>query len=541
MMNALIINDTALLKSLEILLGDRGYSVQSFSHALNGYSYIEQGAPVDVLPGREQEKMTRLLKTSEWTGKGQRQASSPFIGMSKNRCIALFALGIILLFAGCATTREKEAFKEWKDMESRQYGAPDKGASRAQMVFQGEHSSLPDLLSYAAAHNPGIRSAFEKWKAALEKAPQERSLPDPRVTYSYYLREDDTQVEPMTQKFALSQEFMLFGKLNLMGQMALAKADMERWNYESKKQDLFFELKKHYFEYDYHLKSISIMEKNIEFMKEMERVARVQYVSGMTPYSAEIKAQLELGKMENDLNSMKDMIEPIVGQLNSFLNRSQDAPLPPPVVKEKISPPLSEREFIPLIQASSPMLKMLDAEKEMNQTSLALAKKGYYPDLMLGVEYMHTRDDSSAGMSDSTAEPYMFMASLNIPLWFGKYRAGIREAEAATRSSEQSKKQKENELLSELKMMLYKFRDAERKVGLYRDTLLPKARESLRVAQQAFTSGKADFMDLIEAERSLLDIDLSYEKAQTDQRVILAELEMLAGKEISVSETGSKD
>ena len=169
---------------------------------------------------------------------------------------------------------------------------------------------------------------------------------------------------------------------------------------------------------------------------------------------------------------------------------------------------------------------------------------GYIPDLMLGVEYMHTRDDPGAGMSsmsDSTEEPYMFMASVNIPLWFGKYRAGIREAEALSRSSEQAKKQKENELLSELKMMLYKFRDAERKVGLFRDTLLPKARESQRVAQQAFTSGKADFMDLIEAERSLLDIDLSYERAQTDQRVILAELEMLAGKELSGLRQGSKD
>jgi DNA-binding response OmpR family regulator len=50
MMNVVVIdNDTALLKSLEILLGDHGYSVQSFSIAQEGYSYIEQGAPVDVL------------------------------------------------------------------------------------------------------------------------------------------------------------------------------------------------------------------------------------------------------------------------------------------------------------------------------------------------------------------------------------------------------------------------------------------------------------------------------------------------------------
>ena len=43
MMNVVVIdNDAPLLKSLEILLGDRGYSVQSFSIAQEGYSYIER-------------------------------------------------------------------------------------------------------------------------------------------------------------------------------------------------------------------------------------------------------------------------------------------------------------------------------------------------------------------------------------------------------------------------------------------------------------------------------------------------------------------
>jgi len=155
--------------------------------------------------------MTQLLEISKRTGKERGNASFPLIDRGESRFMALFALGIVLLFSGCATTREKEAFREWKDMESRQYGAPDKDASQAQLVFQGDHSSLRDMLSYAEAHNPGVRAAFEKWKSALEKAPQDRSLPDPRVTYSYYLREDKTQIEPMTQKFALSQEFPLFG------------------------------------------------------------------------------------------------------------------------------------------------------------------------------------------------------------------------------------------------------------------------------------------------------------------------------------------
>ena len=84
-------------------------------------------------------------------------------------------------------------------------------------------------------------------------------------------------------------------------------------------------------------------------------------------------------------------------------------------------------------------------------------------------------------------------------------------------------------LTAELELVLYKRRDAESRTALYRDSLLPKAEQALNVAQQAFAAGRSDFLAVIDAHRALLEFQLAYERARTDQALYLAEIEKLAG------------
>ena len=91
-------------------------------------------------------------------------------------------------------------------------------------------------------------------------------------------------------------------------------------------------------------------------------------------------------------------------------------------------------------------------------------------------------------------------------------------------------------MLADLKLVLYNFHDAERKIDLYRDTLIPKADQALNVTQQAFETGKASFLDLIDAQRTLLEFRLAYERALTNRAQRLAEIEMITGEEVFPAE-----
>ncbi|MFO7919287.1 MAG: TolC family protein, partial [Nioella sp.] len=87
--------------------------------------------------------------------------------------------------------------------------------------------------------------------------------------------------------------------------------------------------------------------------------------------------------------------------------------------------------------------------------------------------------------------PVVVGVSVNLPVWLDKYAAGVREAEARYWAALKARAERENTLSSELKMVLYRFRDAQRKVDLYGDTLVPKAQQSLKATEAAFRAGKA--------------------------------------------------
>ena len=148
------------------------------------------------------------------------------------------------------------------------------------------------------------------------------------------------------------------------------------------------------------------------------------------------------------------------------------------------------------------------------------------------MDYIDTDSALIPGVEDSGKDPVLARISVNLPIWWAKYRAGQRQAEAQLRAARRSLEDRENVLEAEVKLALFRVEDAERKIGLYRDTLIPKGKEHLKATETAYRAGKSSFLDLIDAQRVLLEFELSYERALADHASSLAELEMLVGKEL---------
>ena len=84
-------------------------------------------------------------------------------------------------------------------------------------------------------------------------------------------------------------------------------------------------------------------------------------------------------------------------------------------------------------------------------------------------------------------------------------------------------------------MALYRYRDSGRKIDLFRDTLTPEAEQSLNITEETYRAGKVDFLSLIDAQRLLLEFQLSSERALANHEQSLAEIEMLTGREVTKS------
>ena len=133
-----------------------------------------------------------------------------------------------------------------------------------------------------------------------------------------------------------------------------------------------------------------------------------------------------------------------------------------------------------------------------------------------------------SGVEESGKDPIVAMVQLSLPIWFSKNKARVNQAKWQLKKVVNQKKDKENNLLARLEMVLFKYRDAERKVKLYRELLLPRGRQALEVTRSAFEAGKANFLDFIDSQRMLLMFELEYEEARTLRAQRLAELQMIA-------------
>lgn len=447
---------------------------------------------------------------------------------SSSLVVSLFIINCLL--CGRVKAEPITIEDEVKFAELENYAAENKDG----LPVLDDHSALDDYLVYAALNSPDLRAAFEEWRAALFKIPQARSLPDPKFNFAWFIREVETRVGPQEQKIGLSQLFPWFGKLDLREDMAVENANALKEKYESKKLRLFYDVKNLYYEYYYLFRSIDITEKNMKLLTNLEVVARSKYRAGDT-LSAMVQAQVELGKLEDQLNTLKDLKEPLALKFNAILDRPLTADLPRPrsVVITPIS--INEDDLFEFLATTNPELKKLDYQKAREHASIRLAKKDFYPDFMFGLETVVT-DDAINSTSDSGKDPVIAMFSINIPIWRNKYKAAQLEAESRYSAVDHVQINRKNELLANTKMAHYHFRDAERKVDLFKDTLLPKAQQSLNVLQKSYEAGKTDFLNLIDAERLLLEFELSHERAVANRMQRLAEIEMLVGRSITPKE-----
>jgi len=441
-------------------------------------------------------------------------AMKPFIRRSFGVALAGMA------FAGCATARVDERRLHWEPIFTSQAQEPTGRANTGEEI-----QTLGELLQFAELRNPGLHAAFDRWTAALEQVPQSRALPDPRISYAEFLESVQTRVGPQERRLGVSQMFPLFGKLGLRGEVASHAADAAGGRFEQERLDLHLRIVRLWNDYFYLGRSIAVTEENVRLVENLEHAALAQYSTGKASHSAVVRAQVELGRLEVRLRSLRDQRGPFLAMLNAEVDRPSDAPIGWPTA------PAETRSGFDAQLERSPQLAAMLAVADREDAAARLAGKNGIPDLTLGFEYIVTGEAVMPNVLDSGQDASMATASINIPLWFSRNGAERSQARARHSAAQRDLAQLHNRLRANLERARFEVRDADRRVELYELTLLPKARESFAVTRDAFTSGDAGFLDLIDTQRTLLEFQLAHQRALADQATRRAELAVLVGLE----------
>ena len=393
--------------------------------------------------------------------------------------------------------------------------------------------NLRSLVDYALANNPEVNVARERHIGALARVPQAMALPEPKLTYRYFVNEVETRVGPQEHGIGLSQTLPWFGKRGLQGDAATETARAAQEGIASIQNTVIAEVADAYYELFYLGRSIEIIRGNRDLVLHLERVARARYGAGAATHADVIRAQVELGIIENRLGSLKDRRAPLFARLNALLNRptTEIFDLPSILIFEPVL--YTDDELLAKVSLHNPDLRATSFEIEAAHRQRERANKNYLPDITLGLDYIATGDARMPGVQDSGDDALSATIGFTLPIWRSKYDAGVKEADAILRQQQFKRDQQLNTFHAETVTALFKLRDAQRQIDLYEKALLPKANESLVATQRAYSTGAAPFADTIDAQRMLLNFELSFARAITDHHQARIVLEKLTGQSLT--------
>lgn len=404
--------------------------------------------------------------------------------------------------------------------------APIAAVSSTEETVQG----LPELVAYALKNNPRIAAAVAQYEAAVNQVPQVTALPDPRLSYRYFLEEVQTRVGPQQYAFGISQPLPWLGKLRLQGEVASQQAHAAAARVSTIQNEVIANVASAWYELYYFDRALEIMHGNRDLVLNMERVARTRYGAGASSHGDVIRAQVELGKIENDLASLSDREAPLLARLNASLNRPSNTAVQMPKDAPIEPIPQKDSEIIARVTKNNPQLQALAFDIAAAIAAKERANKDFFPDFSVGIDYIATDKSRTRNIAGNGDDAVSAAFTMTLPIQRSRYRAGVRAAEARITRELSLRDQRINSLEAATVDALFRLRDAERQIDLYQNTLLPKAGESLVVTQRGYSAGSSTFTDLIDAQRVLLVFELAEVRAITDHNLARITLEELMGE-----------
>ena len=191
---------------------------------------------------------------------------------------------------------------------------------------------LNSYLQTAAENNPGLKSKFNDYLAALEVAPQVKALPDPQIAFAYFISPVETRVGPQQFKISASQMFPWFGTLKAKENVAIQSAKAKFEVFQEAKSKLFNEVRSTYFNIYFNNRAIEISRENLNILNTFQKLANIKIETGLVSAVDEYRIEMEIGDLENQLALLIDKQIVLEVMFNNLLNVEKDVRIQTPNV-----------------------------------------------------------------------------------------------------------------------------------------------------------------------------------------------------------------
>ena len=371
--------------------------------------------------------------------------------------------------------------------------------------------NLGDLLAEVRTSNPLLRASYLEAQALALRSRQVSARPDPSVKIAYQPYSLLTARGTQRSQWSVEQEIPYPGELGLQGYIADLSAEVKGFEAATFEEDLKLQVKQSYFELyriqQHELRILAFKDR----LRSFEEAAATRYEVGVGVQQAILKAQLErnaLSRLQLELSEQKRTAAETLARL---LNRPTSAAFLAAIRVEP--PPLVQFDAGPLLEVAlseRPELDALNAAERRADAEIALVRKQFKPDFGFSITYFDVgRADvpSTATGRDAVG----IGAVIKMPLQRDRLRAQLEEARVRRHQVIARKEALKTSFATQIADLIHRLREEARQLALFQEGLIPQAETALQATLSSYTTGRTDYLDLLDSERTLFSLGTSYD------------------------------
>jgi len=405
--------------------------------------------------------------------------------------------------------------------------APEAIAGREAAL--GNRLAWRDLMLATALGSPRIEAARQEWKATLMQYGQAEYLEGLLREYQTFTRFLDLGAGASLQKEMVKEFFPYPSATAWRGEMIREQVRLAELAWERALRDALVEAGLAFFDYHFQHQGAATAGENVKLLENLVDVVQDRYATGLAAQPDVLRLQMELERQRNILRDFQARQRATAAALNALLGRPTSAPIGPPVAMSLPLPPDSVEALT--AQALERRQEVLEQRARVARAEIAIRMgeimnrplfsggystldRGMMPEAStgaLGVPFA-SRPDAPPGTPDyAQAEAYL-----------GEMRERL-VAERATLA------QIELETGALARGLFEQADIARRQAELLRDVILPLSQSAYEISLNNYTVGTLTFLDLLDAERELIDTRLERDGAQRDRNQAIVRIATLRG------------
>ncbi len=355
--------------------------------------------------------------------------------------------------------------------------------------------TLQQALELAEKQNLDLAAARRRRDVSLAGVRIARQIPNPTVNFTA-LR--DTPHEGLF----FSQPIELGGKRGHRMEVAHQEGRLTEVEISALSRQVRRETRLAYYRLAFARAESDRLAQVLGLARRLKQIAQERFEAGAVPQLEVIQGELEVSRAEAEYKIAAQVEKVALSELNALLNEPSGTPWGLAEALAELPPSYSLADLIQRAYATNAALEHLAQEQKVEQSRRALLKAQRVPnlDLELGTDFNSPPDFRVGPRSQ---------IGITIPL-FTRNQGEIAQSLANERVLEGEAEATRRSMAGRVESAFLGLNAQQTRVEIYRQTVLPTARQLERMSEESYRAGKSSLLVVIEAQRNVREAERGY-------------------------------